>query len=93
MMHPLMKQFNKYKVVQCPNCGHVQGAYSNNIFKCFKCKKLRTYIQKATKDNPTCLNLKILFHSDNPNEITEFVKRYRNAKNTGKSTGFKVFKL
>jgi len=80
-MHPMMNQFKKYKTVMCPNCGFVQSTYANNIFKCFKCKKIREFIAKPSRNSPTSLNIKILFDSDNPNEVSRFTKRYKNAKN------------
>ena len=89
MIHPLIKNMGKYKAVQCPECGFIQGISADQVWKCFKCKKIVKLICKATKNNPTSLNCKVLFHSSNPSEASNYIKQLKQIKHE-RTSGKKI---
>ncbi len=69
----------RFKVIQCPSCGHVQSSQSNTTFKCFRCGKSR----KMNPKSKLGLGVKILASFESGIQAAQFIQAYQQKKVEG----------
>jgi len=67
---------NKFKVIQCPNCGNLQVSQTTTSFKCFRCGKSKTLNPKSKLG----LGVKIIGSFNNSLDASKFIQEYKRIK-------------
>ena len=70
----------KYKVIQCPKCGHIQATGADKGFKCFRCGKSST-IHDSSEGG---LAVKVLDSFDHPRQAALFVQEFNRQNRSSK---------